>query len=306
MASRAAHSAREYRARETRGVGILSELLHIPPKTTAIIGSGGKSTLLRALVEELATEGAASAGFAAAEIATDKPQAGKLPSESCPTEEATGDNPLAGGGEPSSRRPATKGAATAGAGRRARVIVATSTKMFVPDWCPILLDATMDEVRFALSTHPIVCVGRIHEPTGKLESPNMTFSDLEAAADYLLVEADGAKMLPLKAHAEHEPVIPECAKRTVCVVGIDGVGRPISQACHRAERFARLAGVSTADATTPEMVAHVLEAESLHDTIFINKVESDNDWRIAERIAALCTTPVVAGSLWRKEFRCLR
>ena len=54
MASRAAHSARAYRARETRGVGILSEFLHIPRKTTAIIGSGGKSTLLRALAEELA------------------------------------------------------------------------------------------------------------------------------------------------------------------------------------------------------------------------------------------------------------
>ena len=306
MASRAAHSARAYRARKTRGVGILSELLHIPPKTTAIIGSGGKSTLLRALAEELATEGAASAGFAAAKIAADKPQAGKLPSEGCPTEEASGDNPSADGDEPSRRRPTTKGTATAGAGRHARVIVATSTKMFVPDWCPVLLDVTMDEVRLALSTHPIVCVGRIHEPTGKLDAPNMAFSDLEAAADYLLVEADGAKMLPLKAHAEHEPVIPECAKRTVCVVGIDGVGRPISQACHRAERFARLAGASTADATTPEMVARVLEAESLHDTIFINKVESDNDWRIAERIAALCTTPVVAGNLWRKEFRCLR
>lgn len=306
MASRAAHSARAYRARETRGVGILSELLHIPPKTTAIIGSGGKSTLLRALAEELATEGAASAGFTAAEIATDKPQAGKSPSEGCPAEEAAGDNPSAGGGAPSIRRPAAKGTATAGAGRRARVIVATSTKMFVPDWCPVLLDATMDEVRLALSTHPIVCVGRIHEPTGKLDAPNMAFSDLEGAADYLLVEADGAKMLPLKAHAEHEPVIPECAKRTVCVVGIDGVGRPISQACHRAEHFARLAGASTADATTPEMVACVLEAEGLHDTIFINKVETGNDWRIAERIAALCTTPVVAGSLWRKEFRCLR
>ena len=164
----------------------------------------------------------------------------------------------------------------------------------------------MDEVRLALSTHPIVCVGNIHGPTGKLDAPSMAFSELEAAADYLLVEADGAKMLPLKAHAEHEPMIPECAKRTVCVVGIDGVGSPISQACHRAERFAQLADASTADAVTPEMVARVLEAEGLHDMVLINKVESDNDRRVAERIAALCTTPVVAGSLWRKEFRCLR
>lgn len=280
--------------------------MHIPRKTTAIIGSGGKSTLLRVLAEELATEGAANAEFIAAEIATDKPQVGTSPNEDRSTEKSADDRPSVDGGEPSIRRPAAKGAATAGAGRRARVIVATSTKMFVPDWCPVLLDATMDEVRLALSTHPIVCVGRIHEPTGKLDAPNVAFSELEAAADYLLIEADGAKMLSLKAHAEYEPVIPECAKRTVCVVGIDGVGRPISRACHRAERFARLAGVSTADTTTPEMVARVLETEGLHDMILINRVESDDDWRAAERIAALCTTPVVAGSLWRKEFRCLR
>ena len=306
MASRAAHSARAYRARETRGVGILSEFLHIPRKTTAIIGSGGKSTLLRALAEELATGGAAGARFAAAETATDKLQVGTSPNEDRPTEKVAGDKPSVGGGEPSTRRPAAKGTAIAEAARRAHVIVATSTKMFVPNWCPVLLDPAMDEVRLALSTHPIVCVGRIHGPTGKLDAPRMAFSELEAAADYLLVEADGAKMLPLKAHAEHEPMIPECAKRTVWVVGIDGVGSPISQACHRAERFAQLADTSTADAVTPEMVARVLEAEGLHDMVLINKVESDNDWRAAERIAALCTTPVVAGSLWRKEFRCLR
>lgn len=261
---------------------------------------------MRALAEELATGGAANAEFVAAEIATDKPQVGTSPNEDRPTEKAAGDKPSVDGGEPSTRRPAAKENAIAEAPRHAHVIVATSTKMFVPDWCPVLLDPTMDEVRLALSTHPIVCVGNIHGPTGKLDAPRMAFSELEAAADYLLVEADGAKMLPLKAHAEHEPMIPECAKRTVCVVGIDGVGSPISQACHRAERFAQLADASTADAVTPEMVARVLEAEGLHDMVLINKVESDNDRRATERIAALCTTPVVAGSLWRKEFRCLR
>lgn len=261
---------------------------------------------MRVLAEELATEGAAGAEFIAAETATDKPQARTSPNEDCPTEKSAGDRPSVGGGEPSTRRPAAKENAIAEAARRAHVIVATSTKMFVPDWCPVLLDPTMDEVRLALSTHPIVCVGRIHGPTGKLDAPRIAFSELEAAADYLLVEADGAKMLPLKAHAEHEPMIPECAKRTVCVVGVDGVGSPISQACHRAERFAQLADASTTDAVTPEMVAHVLEAEGLHDMVLINKVESDNDRQVAERIAALCTTPVVAGSLWRKEFRCLR
>ena len=76
---------------------------------------------------------------------------------------------------------------------------------------------------------PIVRAGSIHSPTGKLAEPRAAFSDLVRLADYVLVEADGAKRLPLKAHAEHEPVIPACAGRTVCMVGVDGLGAPPSR-----------------------------------------------------------------------------
>ena len=219
-------------------------MLHIQRGLTAIIGGGGKSTLLRALAEELS--------------------------------------------------------------RDARVIVATSTKMYVPDWCPVVLSASPDDARAALSEAPIVCVGSIHPPTGKLAEPRVAFADLVRLADYVLVEADGAKKLPLKAHAEHEPVVPACAGWTVCVVGVDGIGLPVSRTCHRPQRFAQLAGVSVDDAVTPEAVAAVLRAERLHDVVLINKVEAPADWQAARRIAALCETPVVAGSLWRDDLRCLR
>lgn len=244
MASRAAHPSRAYLAGETEGVGILGSLLHIQRGLTAIIGGGGKSTLLRALAEELSHD--------------------------------------------------------------ARVVVATSTKMYVPDWCPVVLGASPDDVQAALSEAPIVCAGSIHPPTGKLTEPRAAFSGLVCLADYVLVEADGAKKLPLKAHAEHEPVIPACAGRTVCVVGVDGLGAPVSQTCHRPQIFAQLAGVSADDAVTPEAVAAVLCAEALHDVVLINKVETAADWQAARRIAALCDTPVVAGSLWRDDLRCLR
>lgn len=218
--------------------------MRIQRGVTAIIGGGGKSTLLHALADELS--------------------------------------------------------------KHARVIVATSTKMYVPDWCPVLLSTELSDVESALATSPLVCVGSIHEPTGKLDAPRVAFSDLAGIADYVLVEADGAKKLPLKAHAEHEPVIPACTNRVVYVVGIDGVGVPISQACHRPELYAQLASTSVDETVTPEMVATVLEAESLHDVVLINKVETESDWQKAESIAALTKTPVIAGSLWRNEFRCLR
>ena len=190
--------------------------------------------------------------------------------------------------------------------RDARGVVATSTKMYVPDWCSVVLSASPDDVRAAFSEAPIVCAGSIHLPTGKLAEPRVAFAELVRLADYVLVEADGAKKLPLKAHAEHEPVVPACAGRTVCVIGVDGVGAPVSQTCHRPQRFAQLAGVSVDDAVTPEAVAAVLRAERLHDVVLINKVETAADWQAARRIAALCETPVVAGSLWRDDLRCLR
>ena len=54
------------------------------------------------------------------------------------------------------------------------------------------------------------------------------------------------------------------------------------------------------------LLAAVLCAEALHDVVLINKVETAADWQAARRIAALCDTPVVAGSLWRDDLRCLR
>lgn len=243
-------------------------MLNIQPGITAIIGAGGKSTLLRALAEELSAH--------------------------------------------------------------ARVVVATSTKMHVPDWCPVVLEgegaeggegcegcegegveggegasSTLRAAQAALDAYPRVCVGSIHRQTGKLQASHLEFSRLAEVAGYVLVEADGAHRLPLKAHAAHEPVIPAGASRVVCVAGADGFGAPVSQVCHRPERFAELAGVSVDATVTPEAVAAVLNAEALADVVLVNKVETPAAWAAAERLAALLNTPTVAGSLWRGELRCL-
>ena len=244
MASRVADSAGTYPACETGGITILCDYLHIQPGLTAIIGGGGKTTLLRVLANGLSAH--------------------------------------------------------------ARVIVATSTKMMTPDWCPALIDPSLGEVQVALSGSPVVCVGSIQEETGKMAQSSLAFPELLSLADYVLVEADGAKMLPLKAHAEYEPVIPDCASLVVCVAGIDGVGLSVSETCHRPEHYAKLAGISQECQVTPEAVAAVLNAEALHDVLLINKVEAPAQWRTVERIAFLCNTPVVAGSLKNGEFRCLR
>ena len=142
---------------------------------------------------------------------------------------------------------------------------------------------------------------------GKLTAPALPFEALSALADFVLVEADGAKRLPLKAHAPHEPVIPACARQTVYVLGVDGFGRPIRQVCHRPERYAALCGAAQDDPVTPALAAAVLRAEGYGSgLVYLNKVESAEDWRNAEAFAALLPAAVAAGSLWKGTYRTLR
>ena len=187
--------------------------------------------------------------------------------------------------------------------RRGTVVVTTSTHIRRPEQYPVLTAADDAAVAAALAEHGAVCVaGETAE--GKLCAPALSFETLAALADFVLVEADGSKRLPMKAHAPHEPVIPPNARRTVYVVGADGFGRPIRQVCHRPERYAALCGAAEDDVVTPALEAAVLHAEGYANSwVYINKVETAEDWRSAEALAALLPGKVLAGILRERVYR---
>ena len=51
--------------------------------------------------------------------------------------------------------------------------------------------------------------------------------------EYVLVEADGSRMRPIKAPAAHEPVIPPDATLVIPVIGIDALDGPLDKVAHR-------------------------------------------------------------------------
>lgn len=178
---------------------------------------------------------------------------------------------------------------------RGTVILCTSTHIRVPEHYP-LVTGDAEELRAELEWHGAVCAGTYAE-NGKLTASRIPFTELARLADYVLVEADGSKGLPLKRHARHEPVIPENARRVVLVVGADGFGKPVSAVCHRASEDA---------AATPEWVARHISAEGLGDCVFVNKVESAADYASARELSEYLICPVAAGSLHRRVYTCLR
>lgn len=197
------------------------KLLGLRPGVTAVIGSGGKTSLLRRLAEEL---------------------------------------------------PGT-------------VLLCTTTHIRPFEEYPLLTAPTPEDIRKALTAHRVLCLGTPCE-NSKLTAPSLSVETLATLADYVLLEADGSRQLPLKAHEAHEPVIPAVSRQVICVVGASGFGKPIRESVHRLERFCALTGAAASDPVTPEQAAKAILAERLCDTMFLNQIDTEAQRSLADRFAA--------------------
>ncbi|WP_297210254.1 selenium cofactor biosynthesis protein YqeC [uncultured Flavonifractor sp.] len=140
------------------------------------------------------------------------------------------------------------------AGRR--VVITTTTHMMPHPNLP-LTDA-VEALPALLEQHPAVTLGQFLRPD-KLSQAGRPEECLRWA-DLVLVEADGARLRPLKAPADHEPVIPSGASGVVALAGLDCLGKPVGEICHRPERVCALLGVGEEHLLTPADVAAVLSS----------------------------------------------
>jgi probable selenium-dependent hydroxylase accessory protein YqeC len=115
--------------------------------------------------------------------------------------------------------------------------------------------------------------------------------------DWILVEADGARHLPLKAPAPHEPVVPPSSRWVVAVVGLDAIGRPLTDEwVFRSRLFAEITGLAPGAAITEESVAAALvhgngilkdcPASAIRQ-VFLNKAETEDRRLMGRRIAQI-------------------
>ena len=123
------------------------------------------------------------------------------------------------------------------------VILCTTTHIRPFSEYPVLENPSPADIRQALAAGRVLCTGTPCE-NGKLTAPALPMEVLAELADFVLAEADGSRQLPLKAHAAHEPVIPENSRRVICVVGASGFGKPVRETVHRWERFCGLTGAA--------------------------------------------------------------
>ena len=77
-------------------------------------------------------------------------------------------------------------------------------------------------------------------------------SELADAIDLVLVEADGSRGLPIKAPADHEPVLPGGPDIIFGLIGLDCLGKPATAAVvHRLDRFLAVTGAAAGSPIAP-------------------------------------------------------
>ena len=153
-------------------------------------------------------------------------------------------------------------------GRGRTVLVTTTTHLFDPRRDP---EGTVGRVVFrpemelpctsdaGLETEPGITplLSREADEPGKVKGIHPSWVPaLRRSWDFVLVEADGSRRLPLKAPGDYEPVLPPGADLVVGVVGLDALGRPMDgRTVHRPERFAVVTGCEPG---SPIAWAHLL------------------------------------------------
>ena len=146
-----------------------------------------------------------------------------------------------------------------------RVVLTTTTRIFAaqmnqaPEACT-LADENW-EARVGNFDSSLLVVGKV-EGERAVGVPRELPARILARPDidWVVVEADGSRMLPVKAPAEHEPVVPEETDLYIALVGIDALAGPIREVAHRPDRVSTITGLSEAETLTPESLATLMSS----------------------------------------------
>ena len=194
-----------------------------------------------------------------------------------------------------------------------RAITTTTTRIFAAQiaLAPVHVSvdaATEQSVSAALAARGhVLVIGPTDATTGKADGVSLElFRSLRhwCPDACILNEADGSRMRPFKAPADHEPVIPEETTLVVPVVGADIFGKTLdAHHVHRPELVSRLSGAPLGTPITPEVVARVVVhldggrkgvPPGARVVVMINKVESLPDRAPAhETVERLLREPAI-------------
>lgn len=167
-----------------------------------------------------------------------------------------------------------------------RVAVTTSTHIFWPDDRRVAETDRAEEAIPELRAGEVLVIGRAADSKKLRGLPLPELKKLSSAADVLLIEADGAKRLPLKVPKDGEPVILPETDVVIACAGLDSLGQTFGTACFRFETeggWLRGGAVTSADTISSGDIAEILTdqrgagkgVEAREYRILLNKADDE-------------------------------
>lgn len=90
-----------------------------------------------------------------------------------------------------------------------------------------------------------------------------------SSVDYCLIEGDGARKLPLKAHTDYDPNIPDYSDQVIIIIGADVVDTSLSDGLvHRPDQFKSLWGIESNTRLDPDFISEVVTSDKGYLTKF--------------------------------------
>jgi probable selenium-dependent hydroxylase accessory protein YqeC len=150
-----------------------------------------------------------------------------------------------------------------------RVVTTTTTHMYIPrpgETEHLLVDSELPRLLTNLQEgwqkHRHITVAQAIVAHNKLkgllpEQPSLLLQ--MGGADMVIVEADGARHLKIKAPAAYEPVLPTQVSVVLLLLSAEALNQPLSSdIAHRPEILASLTGLASGDLLTPAAVTRLI------------------------------------------------
>ena len=170
------------------------------------------------------------------------------------------------------------------------VIVTTTTHIMREDREEFLSGFSEEKIRRQLQKTGQVWVG---EPASCGKLGRLADTDLEKILQWeipVLIEADGARRLPAKVPAKHEPVILSCTTYVLSVYGLDSIGQKIEDVVFRHELAEKLLNKKKNECVSAEDIAILASSvyggrkgcpEKAGYTVVLNKADNETRKRTA-------------------------
>ncbi|HAE42120.1 MAG TPA: putative selenium-dependent hydroxylase accessory protein YqeC [Clostridiales bacterium] len=131
-----------------------------------------------------------------------------------------------------------------------KVVITTTTKIYLPEAnnaITILNETILKHIN--LQYQGIVFAGKSIDSNNKLQgftNEEISMIHKNPNINFLIIEGDGSKRLPIKGYAFYEPVVPDTTDILISVIGLNAIGKTVDDtSVHRIDKFEEITGKSS-------------------------------------------------------------